>query len=90
MKVASLIQIAGATIAVLISVGRADAQSPAGCGYYVNSLGHEVPRPCGDARTQAVPAGATAVCRDGTYSFSEHPYSGGTCSHHGGVEKHIQ
>ncbi len=29
------------------------------------------------------PQGATALCRDGTYSFSKH--HGGTCSHHGGV-----
>lgn len=29
------------------------------------------------------PAGATALCRDGTYSFSQHRQ--GTCSHHGGV-----
>ena len=31
----------------------------------------------------AVPTGATAQCRDGTYSFSKH--RSGTCSHHGGV-----
>ena len=31
----------------------------------------------------AVPAGATARCRDGTYSSSER--SSGTCAHHGGV-----
>lgn len=29
------------------------------------------------------PAGATAVCRDGTYSYSQH--RSGTCSSHGGV-----
>ena len=29
------------------------------------------------------PAGATAICRDGTYSFSQH--HSGTCSYHGGV-----
>lgn len=29
------------------------------------------------------PAGATAQCRDGTYSSSQH--RSGTCSHHGGV-----
>ena len=29
------------------------------------------------------PAGATALCNDGTYSFSQHRQ--GTCSHHGGV-----
>jgi hypothetical protein len=29
------------------------------------------------------PAGASALCRDGTYSYSAHRR--GTCSHHGGV-----
>src|SRR5262249_53652195 len=29
--------------------------------------------------------GATALCRDGTYSFSQH--RSGTCSHHGGVAR---
>jgi uncharacterized protein DUF3761 len=31
------------------------------------------------------PKGATALCADGTYSFSQHRR--GTCSHHGGVKK---
>jgi hypothetical protein len=31
----------------------------------------------------APPPGATARCRDGTYSYSQH--HSGTCSHHGGV-----
>src|SRR5579871_5322683 len=31
------------------------------------------------------PPGATALCRDGTYSYSKH--HSGTCSHHGGVAK---
>lgn len=31
----------------------------------------------------SAPAGASAQCRDGTYSFSAHRQ--GTCSHHGGV-----
>ncbi|WSY63845.1 DUF3761 domain-containing protein [Nocardia sp. NBC_00881] len=29
------------------------------------------------------PDGASAHCKDGTYSFSRH--RAGTCSHHGGV-----
>jgi Protein of unknown function (DUF3761) len=32
-----------------------------------------------------IPAGATAECRDGSYSFSQHRR--GTCSHHGGVSR---
>ena len=33
--------------------------------------------------TSSAPNGATAKCKDGTYSFSKHHQ--GTCSHHGGV-----
>lgn len=38
---------------------------------------------CVGAALAGAPAGATAQCRDGTYSFSQH--HSGTCSHHGGV-----
>jgi len=38
---------------------------------------------CATVASAAAPPGATAVCRDGTYSFSQH--HSGTCSHHGGV-----
>jgi hypothetical protein len=51
-----------------------------GADSYVNVSGHCVHRP---VRANSVPAGATARCRDGTYSFSEH--RSGTCSYHGGV-----
>ncbi|MCP2336054.1 DUF3761 domain-containing protein [Actinomadura rupiterrae] len=37
----------------------------------------------GDGGGDHAPSGATALCRDGTYSFSAHRR--GTCSHHGGV-----
>jgi len=37
------------------------------------------------AASAAPPPGATALCRDGTYSFSQH--RSGTCSYHGGVAK---
>ena len=49
---------------------------------YVNSRGEWVPSP---ARTpnNSPPPGASARCRDGTYSFSRSRR--GTCSHHGGV-----
>jgi len=38
--------------------------------------------------TASTPAGATAECRDGTYSFSQSRR--GTCSHHGGVAQWLQ
>jgi hypothetical protein len=50
--------------------------------YYTNSRGHRVHRP---VRTERPPSGASAQCRDGTYSFSESRR--GTCSHHGGVAR---
>jgi len=50
--------------------------------YYRNSDGICVHRPV-KSRGSAVPQGATAQCRDGRYSVSQH--SLGTCSHHGSV-----
>lgn len=51
--------------------------------YYTNSNDESVHSPA--YSTAGVPAGATALCADGTYSFSRHRQ--GTCSHHGGVAK---
>lgn len=51
-------------------------------GSYINKDGVRVHSPA-HTRTGDVPAGATAKCRDSTYSFSRHHR--GTCSHHGGV-----
>jgi Protein of unknown function (DUF3761) len=53
---------------------------PVSSDYYTNSVGHRVHRP---VFSRSAPAGASARCRDGSYSFSEHRR--GTCSHHGGV-----
>jgi hypothetical protein len=50
---------------------------------YINRSGHEVHSPS-HAKDGTAPAKATARCRDGTYSFSQHRQ--GTCSHHGGVQ----
>jgi Protein of unknown function (DUF3761) len=50
--------------------------------YYVNKDGQCVHRP---VQSQSAPKGATAQCRDGSYSFSQSRR--GTCSHHGGVAK---
>lgn len=50
--------------------------------YYTNTYGNRVQSP---TYYPTAPAGATALCRDGTYSFSQSRR--GTCSHHGGVAK---
>lgn len=51
-------------------------------GHYVNAAGDTVHSPA-HTRDGAVPPGASARCRDGSYSFSRHRR--GTCSGHGGV-----
>jgi len=50
--------------------------------YYTNTNGERVQSP---TSYNSRPAGATALCRDGTYSFSKNRR--GTCSHHGGVAR---
>lgn len=50
--------------------------------HYTNSYGNTVQSP---TRYNNAPAAATALCRDGSYSFSQSRR--GTCSHHGGVAK---
>ncbi|UIJ44825.1 DUF3761 domain-containing protein [Sphingomonas cannabina] len=51
-----------------------------GGAYYRSADGHVVHRPVFEDRR---PPGATARCRDGSWSFSHSRR--GTCSHHGGV-----
>jgi hypothetical protein len=48
--------------------------------HYINTAGNCVQSP---TAAPSAPAGATAQCKDGTYSFSQS--RSGTCSHHGGV-----
>lgn len=50
--------------------------------YYTNTYGNQVHSP---AYSETIPIGASAQCRDGTYSFSQSRR--GTCSHHGGVAR---
>ena len=50
--------------------------------HYINSSGRWVHSPTRTLSGRA-PAGASAHCADGSWSFSEH--ARGTCSHHGGV-----
>jgi uncharacterized protein YgiM (DUF1202 family) len=49
--------------------------------HYKNKQGNIVQSP---TKYNTAPIGATAKCRDGSYSFSQ--TKRGTCSHHGGVE----
>ncbi|QCE35365.1 DUF3761 domain-containing protein [Acetobacteraceae bacterium] len=51
-------------------------------GSYTNSRGVQVHVPS-KSINETVPEGATAKCRDGSYSFSQSHR--GTCSHHHGV-----
>jgi len=53
-------------------------------GSYINRDGYSVHKPA-HTISGAVPAGATAQCRDASYSFSMNHR--GTCSHHGGVAR---
>ena len=63
-----------------ISNQRPVAQSP--IKHYTNTYGNRVQSP---TRYSSRPSNATALCRDGSYSFSETRC--GTCSHHGGVQQ---
>jgi hypothetical protein len=75
-------------IAALGAVGATSASttiSVADCplGDYQNSTGNCVQDPSAPQPGGGVPPGATAQCRDGDFSYSQH--RSGTCSGHGGV-----
>jgi hypothetical protein len=53
---------------------------------YTNVNGAQVHSPTNSSK--GIPAGASAICGDGTYSFSMH--HSGTCSHHGGIATWLQ
>jgi len=53
--------------------------------WYTNRAGHRVHSPSKTYSGER-PPGATAHCRDGNWSFSEHPSASHTCSYHGGVD----
>ncbi|WP_215731660.1 DUF3761 domain-containing protein [Bizionia saleffrena] len=53
--------------------------------YYTNTNGYKVQSP---TNYNSQPSGATALCNDGTYSFSRNRR--GTCSGHGGVRKWLR
>lgn len=77
----ALLQTTESSSASKIASQRPRLVSPRGSGRsYVNVDGVRVPSP---VFSETKPAGTTARCRDGSYSFSQHRR--GTCSHHGGV-----
>jgi len=60
--------------------GSSSGGSTSGDDTYTNVDGNQVHVP---VTAPVAPPGATAQCRDGSWSFSQH--HSGTCSHHGGV-----
>lgn len=69
--------------AVSVSNKQNDYVSPSGpVRYYTNSRSERVQSP---TFYPSQPVGATAICRNGTYSFSRSRR--GTCSGHGGVRR---
>lgn len=63
-------------------VGNSSYNRQGSIRYYTSSYGNRVQSP---TYYNKRPAGATTLCRDGTYSFSQSRR--GTCSHHGGVAR---
>jgi Protein of unknown function (DUF3761) len=84
MTSASLFVGVGQATAENATLSAASVVAAGTCGhnYYKNVAGRCVHRPSNN------PVGATARCRDGTYSYSQHPQ--GTCSYHGGVARWIR
>jgi hypothetical protein len=68
------------TTQVAVPAPQTHTQAACGADEYRNVDGNCVHRP---VAAPGPPAGATAKCKDGTYSFSQHRQ--GTCSGHGGV-----
>jgi len=82
-KISALVAVLFALAMFLAPTNTALAALPS-CksGFYQNSAGRCVHSPM---QSQSVPSGATAICRDGSYSFSQSHR--GTCSYHGGVSR---
>ncbi len=65
-----------------VSQPKQDTTELSNNNYYKNVDGNQVHSPA-YTNDDAIPAGASALCGDGTYSFSQNRR--GTCSRHGGV-----
>ena len=77
--------VAGSILGAVHSVTAPSVITACGAGTYENSDGMCIPDPEQVPPGSGVPSGATAVCRDGDYSFSTH--HSGSCSGHGGVSQ---
>ena len=87
MKILAKIILSVALVAPLVVHGDAPSPAPSESqlvvhGSYINKDGVRVHSPA-HTKDGEQPVGASAQCRDGSYSFSRHHQ--GTCSHHGGV-----
>jgi hypothetical protein len=79
---AVLLLFAGPALAYRAPASTPDEADLSNHNTYQNRDGETVHAPA-QSRSGHVPEGATARCRDGSYSFSRH--RSGTCSRHGGV-----
>jgi hypothetical protein len=75
--------LAGSVLGGVEAVSAPSGLIACGSGSYENSDGQCIPDPSQGGGGAA--GGATAVCRDGDYSYSTH--HSGTCSGHGGVSQ---
>jgi hypothetical protein len=86
--VASAIAIASASVAIGVAPPAHAGPDGSDCpwGFYRAASGDCLP----DPKKGTADRPPTAICRDGDYSYSEHPHSGGTCHGHGGVAQILQ
>ncbi|MCV7176163.1 DUF3761 domain-containing protein [Mycolicibacterium sphagni] len=87
VAIGAIVVAAAPGVAVATATPALKRSGGCGGGSYANSDGQCVPDPSagGGSGSGGAPSGATAVCRDGEYSFSTHRT--GTCSGHGGVSQ---
>ena len=71
------------TAAETVTASPTPYASPRATSYGLTSKPSQPAARSRQAPQRSAPSGASAVCRDGTYSYSQNRR--GTCSHHGGV-----